>query len=104
MAAVVDRVARLRAVARFLDPEVAREQIQEMAESTRDRTDLLEVIDGDDVVGLVWLAGEGSGELLVWALDLDDPARAPDLVPVLVGRARAVGARMVGVGIHPGDP
>jgi GNAT superfamily N-acetyltransferase len=70
---------------------------------TRDRTDLLDVTDGDDVVGLVWLARESGGELLVWDLDLD-PVRVPDLVPVLVDRARAAGARMVGVGVHPGDP
>ena len=105
MAAVVDRVARLRAVARFLDPEVAREQV---AGDRRSRRGTAPTCSRWSTATTSW-ASSGSpvrevASSLVWDLDLDDAARAPELVPVLVDRARAVGARMVGVGIHPGDP
>jgi len=104
MAAVIDRAVAVRAAARFLSPEVARGQVEEHVEQTRDRSALLDVVDGDEVVGQTWLAQAGSGELLVHDLDLDDTARVADLVPLLVARARAAGAHQIGVGVHPGDP
>jgi GNAT superfamily N-acetyltransferase len=96
-------MARLRAAARFLDPEAARQQVEDHAEQTRDTTDTLDVVDGDEVVGGVRLALAGE-ELLVNDLTLDDPARVAELVPPLVGRARAASARMLGVPVYPGDP
>jgi GNAT superfamily N-acetyltransferase len=103
MAAVVDRVAGLRAAARFLAPEVARQQIEEMVDQTRDRAELLDVSDGDAVVGQVWLARASGGELLIHDVVIDDPSLAGELVPGLVERARAVGAHLLGVGLYPGD-
>ncbi len=104
MAAVIDRASRIRAAARFLTPEVARQQVEEHVEQTRDRSALLEVVDGDAVVGQIWLALAGSGELIVHDLVLDDLTRVAELVPLLVDRARAADAHLIGVGIHPGDP
>src|SRR5262249_33998547 len=80
------------------------EQIQEMAERNRDTSEVLDVVDGDFVVGVVWLADVSGGELVVYDIELEDPARVGGLVPLLVDRARTAGARMVGVGITPGDP
>ena len=102
-AELVEEVAQQRAAARFLDLAVAREQVETSLEEMRDRSELLDVTHQDDVVGLVWIA-KGGEELVVHHLDLDDPDRAADLVPLLVDRARAAGARMLGVGIRPGDP
>jgi GNAT superfamily N-acetyltransferase len=104
LATVLDRVAGLRAGARFLDPDVAREQVEELADRTRDRADLLDVVDDHRVVGQVWLVREGGGDLVAYDLHLDEPARAAELVPLLVDRARAAGAGMLGVGVNPRDP
>ena len=104
LTAVVDRVARVRAAARFLPLEVAREQVEETVDQTRDRSELLDVVDGDDVVGVLWLARAGGGELIVHDLLLDDPARVAELTPLLVDRARTAGSQLLGVGVHPGDP
>ena len=104
MATVIERASAIRAAARFLAPEVARQQVEEHVEQTRDRSALLDVVDGDEVVGQVWLAQAGSGELIVHDVDLGDPARVSELVPLFVERARAAGAHLLGVGIHPGDP
>ena len=95
---MVARVARLRAAARFLDEDVAQQQVEDLAERTRDGSDVVDVVDGDEVVGLAWL------DLVVNDLALDDPARVAELVPALVARARSARARMLGVAIHPGDP
>ena len=46
---------------------------------------------------LVWLGAEGE-ELVVHDMVLDSPARAGDLLPALVERARRLGARMLGIG------
>ncbi len=102
-AEMVDGMARHRATARFLDPQAARDQTETVFEDLRDRSDLLDVVDGDDVVGLAWLS-RASGDLLVNHLRLDDPARAAELVPTLVDRARAADARLVGVPVHRDDP
>ena len=104
MAAVVDRMTGLRATARFLDPDVARQQIEEMVEQTQDRAQLLDVAHGDAVVGHVWLAQAAGGELLIHDVVLDDPATAAALVPLLVERARGAGAHLLGIGLYPGDP
>lgn len=102
-AAAVDRMTGLRAAARFLAPDVARQQIEEMVDQTRDRSELLDVVDGAEVVGLVMLSQASGGELVIHDLSLDDPSRTAELVPALVERARAAGSRLLGVGLYPGD-
>ena len=102
-AEMVDGVTRHRATARFLDPLAAREQVEAVLEAQRDRSDLLDVVDGDAVVGLTWVS-LSDGDLVVNHLSLDDPARAAELVPALVDRAREAEARMLGVPIHRDDP
>ena len=101
---MVDRLAGLRATARFLAADEARRQIEEMVERTQGRGQLLDVADGDEVVGQLWLVLEEGGELLVHDVQLEDPATAAVLVPVLVERARAAGAHLLGLGLYPGDP
>jgi GNAT superfamily N-acetyltransferase len=101
---MVERLARLRAAARFLDPEVSRRQVEELVRRTGERSELLEVVDGEAGAGFVWLAHEDGGELVVNDLVLDDPGLATELVPVLVDRARAAGDRMLSVAVHPEDP
>ena len=55
-AEMVDAVTRHRATARFLDPQAAREQVETLREAQRDRSDLLDVVDGESVVGLAWVS------------------------------------------------
>ncbi len=102
-AEMVEGATRLRAAARFLDPEAARAQVEEVYEAMRERSVLLDVVDGDDVVGLAWVSW-GAGELVVNFLRLDDPDRAAELLPVLVDRTRDAGARLLGVPLHHDDP
>lgn len=102
LAQTVERVAALRAKSRFLELDDARSQVAEQAERTRDRAVLLDVVDDGEVAGLAWLGAEGE-ELSVYDLLLDDPERVSELVPALLERARAAGARSVGVGAHPDD-
>ncbi len=102
-AEMVDGVTRHRATARFLDPLAAREQVEAVLEAQRDRSDLLDVVDGDAVVGLAWVS-RSDGDLVVNHLRLDDAARAAELVPALVDRARDAEARMLGVPVHRDDP
>jgi GNAT superfamily N-acetyltransferase len=101
---IVTRTSALRSRARHVDPEAARAQVEEIVAKTADLSQLLEVTDGDAVVGVAWLQPSSGGEFLVNDLHLDDPGRAPELVPLLVERARAAGARMIGVGVYPGEP
>jgi GNAT superfamily N-acetyltransferase len=100
---MVDGVTRHRATARFLDPQAAREQVEALLQAQRDRSDLLDVVDGGSVVGLAWVS-RSDDDLVVNHLCLDDPARAAELVPVLVERAREGEARMLGVPVHQDDP
>ena len=102
-AAVVERVAAMRAAARYLDPDEARRQLTEFAETTDDRVSLLDVVDGDQVAGWVWLGGDGD-ELVLHDVRLDEPDRAAELLPSLLERAREAGARQIGLGSHPEEP
>ncbi len=102
LAQTVERVAALRARARFIDLEEARSRVAQLAERTGDRAELLDVVDGTDVAGLVWLCPEGD-ELVVYDVQVDEPERVAEVVPGLTERARAAGARSVGVGAHPDD-
>ena len=106
LARTVDRVSARRVTSRYLDPEVSRTQVEEMAERRGDSASLLDVVDdGVDagaVVGALWLGREGD-ELVVYDVVLDRLDIVSELVPLLVERARAGGMRMIGVGVLPGD-
>ena len=78
-------------MARFIDPDVAREQVEQLFADTHERGWMFDVVDGDRVVGLVWVVQEGE-ELAVY-----------DLFPLLLDVARERGVRMLGVGGRPYD-
>lgn len=101
-AETVARVAPRRVASRYLDPEVARTQVEEMVVRTAETSAFLDVVAGDVVVGTLWLGGEGD-ELVVYDAVLDQPQLATELVPLLIERARSRGARRVGIGVQPGD-
>lgn len=98
----IQRVSVRRVTSRYLDPEVARAQVEELAERRADSSSLLDVVDGHDVVGEVWMGPDGD-ELVVYDVVLDQPGIASDLVPLLEEHARAQGMRMIGIGVQPGD-
>jgi GNAT superfamily N-acetyltransferase len=98
-----ERLAAMRVTTRYLEPDEAREQVADFVERSADRAELLDVVDGDDVVGWVWLGGDRD-EFVLYDVLLDDPARAAELLPGVLDRARAAGARKIGLGSHPGDP
>ncbi len=98
-----ERHARMRVTARYLELDEARAQLADFVERNADRITLLDVVDGDDVVGWVWLGGD-EHEFVLHDVLLQEPARAAELLPALLDRARAAGARQVGLGAHPDDP
>ncbi len=102
-AGAVERVTARRVRSRFLEPERARREAEELVERTAETSAWLEAVVEGNVVGEVWLNPEGE-ELVVSEVVLDDIARAGDLLEGVVGRARAEGARMIGIGVEPGDP
>lgn len=102
LAQVVPRVAARRVAARFLDPDVARSQVEEMAERRAETSALLDIVQDGAVVGALWVGGEGD-ELVVFDVVLERPQLATEVVPLLVERARAQPARMIGIGVQPGD-
>ena len=99
---VVGRVAARRVRSRFLDPDQARTDVEELVERTAETSAWLEVVDDGRVVGSAWLAPEGE-ELGVYDIVLDDLGRAGDLLSAVLGHARSHGSRMIGVGVEPGD-
>ena len=99
---VVERVAQGRSVARLIDLDVAREQVEQLFTDTRQRSRLFDVVDGDRDVGQVWVVLEGE-ELAVYDAQLDDPGRVAELLDPLLAVAREMGARMLGVGGRPYD-
>jgi ribosomal protein S18 acetylase RimI-like enzyme len=98
----IPRIAARRASSRWLDADVARTQVQELVERTAETSSLLDVVEDGAVVGGVWVGGDGD-ELVVHDAVLDRPESATELVPLLVDRARARSARMIGIGVHVGD-
>lgn len=102
LAQTIERVSARRVASRFLDPQVARAQVEELAERTADSSSLLDIVDGDGVVGGVWTGADGD-ELVVRDVVLDRPGIASDLVPLLQEHSRAHGMRMIGIGVQPGD-
>ena len=100
--AAVSRAAARRVATRFVDPDDARAQAEEVVERTADTSSWVEVIDGDDVVGGLWLGSDGE-EIVVYDVTLDRTSDAPELLSALIERARGQGARMVGIGVDPDD-
>lgn len=101
---VLERVAATRASAREQSIADTRSLVEAMAERVADHAQLLDVVEGDHVAGVVWWGREGAEEATVYDVRLDDPARAPELLAVLLGRARAEGASRIGLGVQPNDP
>lgn len=101
-AETVARVAARRAASRWLDPADALTQVEEQAERTAETRAYLDVVVDGTVVGALWLGRDGD-ELVVSDVVLDEPGTAVALTPALVERARAQGARRVGIGVQPGD-
>jgi GNAT superfamily N-acetyltransferase len=100
---VVDRVARGRSRARVIELEEARGQVDELFETTQERSWLCDVVDGAGPAGVVWAVKEGE-ELAVYDVHLDDPGRVGELLPELLALAREQGTRRLGVGGRAGDP
>ena len=98
----VARVAARRAETRCLEPAVALAQAEEQADRTAETRAYLDVVVDDTVVGALWLGPDGD-ELVVFDVVLDEPATAGALTRLLVERARSQGARMLGIGVQPGD-
>lgn len=96
-----ERVAQLRARARYLDLDEARAQLADLVAQKRDT--LLDAVDGERRVGHVWLGRDGD-ELVLYDVLLDEPDRVGELVPALVERARTEGARTIGLGADPAEP
>ena len=102
-AEIVAEVAPRRAATRFVDLDTARAQLEEIVGGSVETSEFLDVLDDlGEVVGRLWLGGDDD-ELVVHDAELADPSRAAELVPLLVERARSRGARMVGVGVLPGQ-
>jgi len=99
---VVERLAARRVRSRFQDPDQARAQVEELVERTAEVSAWLDVVADGDIVGFVWLAPEGE-ELAVYDVVLDDLGLVSDLLGVMIEQARARGARMLGLGVEPGD-
>lgn len=95
-------MADRRVATRFVDPDDARVQAEQSFERLRSASTWVDVVDGDQVAGWVWLGVEGE-ELAVHDLVLASPERGAELLAPLVVRARAAGARMLGVGVAPGE-
>ena len=100
--AAVSRMAARRVATRFVDPNDARTQAEEVVERKADISSWVDVVDGDDVVGGLWLGSEGE-ELVVYDVTLERTSDAPELLSALIERARGQGARMVGIGVAPDD-
>jgi GNAT superfamily N-acetyltransferase len=102
MPEVIERLAAQRAAERFLPIEESRRRVRDQAERTKDSAFLLDIVDDDGPVGVVWWGRQGQ-ESTVVDLVLDDPARAAAVLPLLVARARSDGTTRIGIGVGPGN-
>jgi GNAT superfamily N-acetyltransferase len=98
----VSRVAARRVASRYLDPDLAHTQVEEMVQRTSGTSTFLDVLEDEAVVGALWTGAEGD-ELVVYDVVLDRPQTATELVPLLLERARTLHARMIGIGVQQGD-
>lgn len=98
----IDRAVARRVGHSFEDPEQARSVVEERRERNEAHLRDYDVVDGDATVGwaLWWHRGD-QAELN--DLDLEEPARAAELLPALVAVARADGVRFVGAAAVPGE-
>jgi ribosomal protein S18 acetylase RimI-like enzyme len=96
----VARVAQRGVTYRYRDADVARAQSEQLA--AKDTSAFLDVVESGSVVGTVWLGSDGD-ELGLYELTLDDTAWAAELVPLLEAIGHERGARMIGVGVYPGQ-
>jgi ribosomal protein S18 acetylase RimI-like enzyme len=101
-AETVSRVAARRVASRFLEPDVARTRVEEMVQRTSGTSTYLDLVKDGAVVGALWTGGERD-ELVVYDVALDRPQTGTELVPLLMDRARAQHARMIGIDVQPGD-
>jgi GNAT superfamily N-acetyltransferase len=99
-AEVIDRVSRRRAAARHADLDQVRRQIEEMYDETAARGVVRDVVESGARLGHVWAVQEAE-ETALYEVRLDQPERAPELLPALVEVARSNGSRMLGVGSGP---
>jgi ribosomal protein S18 acetylase RimI-like enzyme len=99
---MMPRLVERRVTSRYLDPEVARTQVEEVFKRTASTSSLLDVVEDGAVVGALWIGDEGD-ELVVYDAVLARPESAMELVPLLVERAQKGSARMIGIGVYPGD-
>jgi GNAT superfamily N-acetyltransferase len=100
---LVERQAGLRFGPQYDDAAVAREKADELIEKLLDRSRLFDVVEDDHDVGHVWWGREGE-DAAVLDVRLDQPDRAPDLLPLLSELARADGRSRIGLAGVPGDP
>jgi ribosomal protein S18 acetylase RimI-like enzyme len=100
------RAIERRVATRFVDPDQARVQMAGALERLRPVSSWFDIVDDarDDAraLGWTWLGAEAE-ELVVYDVVLDSPDLAVELLPLLVGQARAHGARMLGIGAGPGE-
>jgi ribosomal protein S18 acetylase RimI-like enzyme len=98
----VARVTLRQATSRYLDPDLAHTQVEEMARRTSGTSAFLDVLEDEALVGALWI-GQEQDELVLYDVLLDRLETATELVPLVVERARARDARTIGIGVQEGD-
>jgi GNAT superfamily N-acetyltransferase len=97
------RRTALRFALEYDDRAVAAERAAEAVDRVLPESTVYTVEEDDVVVGFVWWGSEGP-EAVPYDLQLDDPARVDELLPLLLERARADGRALFGVSARPDDP
>jgi GNAT superfamily N-acetyltransferase len=98
----LERVVARRVRTSFEDPDQARRVAEEMLERSAPDLTWYDVLDGTSTIG--WLSRRHAREESeVGDLELDDPDRAPELLPTLLALARAEGSRALAILAVPGD-
>lgn len=99
----VERGAERRVRVGLEKPEEARATTEEIIERHAPDLRHFDVVDGEAVVGwMLWWTTNDQAD--VNDLVLDEPARAPELLPELLELARADGVRFLGAAGVPGEP
>jgi RimJ/RimL family protein N-acetyltransferase len=100
---LVERLTRRRFLGEHGDRDAARAAATAQVERLRDRSRLLEVLDGGERRGEVWVVRQGD-DLAVVDVTLDDVSLAPALCEALLDLARAEERARLTVTVSPGDP
>lgn len=101
-AIMAERLAVHRMLNQYDDADLARERAVESIAKMSARSTLGEVVDGDRAVGFAcW--GLDRGDLGVFDVRLDDPARVGDLLPALTRLGREQDCRRLAIGGWPHD-